>query len=169
MTYLIQISHDKPAFSDEKRRTRIIRRIFRINDIQVGSGYKVSITLKNTGNQTFNGGTLSVRAQWANNQITFSSYPVKSLATNESFTVLFQHGALDKYFGLLFAELKDNNGVAVTLYNENNVPYIGQCFGSVWAIDEEELLSRYALMIAAISLVVLMIKDVIIPIIIWLS
>ena len=132
------------------------RQIFRIEDIVVGSGYEVNVTLKNTGAQTFNGGVLDVKAQWANNQFTFSSYVIKSLAHDESVTVLFQHGALDKHFGLLFAELVDSNAPlkdgkppAVQLYNENNVPYMGQCFGSVWAVDMEDLLTRYALGISA--------------------
>lgn len=171
-TFMIQISRNEPTFFDEKRRTRrrtrLVRRIFRIKDILVGSPYRVNITLKNVGIQVFGGGLLIVSAQWATNQSTISSYPIKSLASNESQTVVFQHQALDKYFGLLFAKLEDNNRQPVQLYNEENVLYmLNQCFGSVWAIDEGELLGRYALTISAISLVVLMAKDVIIPLVIW--
>jgi hypothetical protein len=59
---MIQISCDKPTFFSEKLRRRIVRRIFRIKDILVGSPYRVNITLKNTGAQTFNGGALVISA-----------------------------------------------------------------------------------------------------------
>ena len=105
------------------------RQIFRIEEIVVGSGYEVNVTLKNTGVKHLMVVYWMLKAQWANNQFTFSSYVIKSLAHDESVTVLFQHGALDKHFGLLFAELVDSNAPlkdgkppAVQLYNENNVP-----------------------------------------------
>jgi hypothetical protein len=166
---MIQISGDTPRFSDEKLRTRIIRRIFRIKDILVGSPYKINVTLKNIGTQIFNGGVLTVSGQWATNQSTFTGYPINSLAPNESVKVVFQHGAMNKYYGLIFATLIDKTGQNIPLYNEAKVPYqSNQCFSSVWAIDMEELLTRYALMTSAISLVVLVLTEVLIPIIIWL-
>jgi len=167
-TYKIQITSDKPVFSEKKLRIRMARKLLRINDILVGSGYSMNITLRNVGSQVFNGGQLIVETRWATNQSTFSSYFIKSLASNESQTVLYSHGALDKYFGLLFAKLEDSSGNKIQLYNEANAPYIpNQCFGSIWAIDMGELQGRYALIISAISLVVLTIKDVIIPLVIW--
>lgn len=48
------------------------------------------------------------------------------------------------------------------------MPYTpNQCFNTVKAVDMEELQGRYAFIISAISLFLLMIKDVIIPLIIW--
>lgn len=144
-----------------------MRKIFHVKDILVGSKYIINITLKNVGAQVFNGGQLVVSTSWTSSQITVSSYPIKTLTPTESQAVTYCHDALRKDYGLIFAKLSDKNN-NVQVYNIERVPYTpNQCFNTVKAVDMEELQGRYAFIISAISLFLLMIKDVIIPLIIW--
>lgn len=95
-TYIIQITSDEPHFFEESLRSRIVRKIFHVKGILVGSKYIINITLKNVGAQVFNGGQLVVSTSWTSSQITVSSYPIKTLVPTESQTVTYCHDALRK-------------------------------------------------------------------------
>lgn len=139
-----------------------------------GENYELSAKIKNTSTIKFPGGDFQVRIQWSNGLIVFWTFKVGALAPDEVSEQKYGITAvLDDGPALFLMQGIDANDKMIPLCDKwgNRLVPQNSGFTHVHTIipkRAEELYQLWAVMLAVVSLVPILIKDVIIPFLQWL-
>lgn len=139
-----------------------------------GEKYELSAKIENMGTTTFPGGDFQVIIQWPNGLAVFWNFKIGALAPKDFSEPKYGiTDVLDDGPALFLMKGKDINGKMMALHDKwgNRLAPQTSGFTHVHTIipkNAEELYQLWALIFAAISLVPILIKDVIIPFSQWL-
>jgi len=136
-----------------------------------GEKYDLKARIKNIGTTTFPGGNFSLDILWSNGLLVFWRFPVRRLQPGESVKV--NYGITDVLAdgpALFYAKAIDFNGQSIDFYDMKGNPIRTQPVGNyqgwihIYSIipkNAEALYELWALEVAAISLVILIIFQII--------
>ena len=148
-----------------------------------GENFIVTYTLRNEGEGVFPGGTLIIDIHWSNGRTESSPYLIPLLNSGETFPIDAEWGILDVGYALFSAQvflgdvrLQWPQGYSikpqdpVPLYRDNtNFIIPSASFFSIFAQEKEEYYQYWAMITSAIALALVALKEVIYPLITWLS
>lgn len=148
----------------------------------VGQEFQVIYTITNIGIGPFFGGTLVITIEWPNGQGEISPYPIKRLNPGEQETITASWGILAPGFALFFARLETGpryhrisggrehvSFKTSPIYrDESNRILENVSFFSVFGQTSEEFYEYWAMIIAAIGFILLVLKDYLFPFFKWL-
>jgi len=141
----------------------------------VGEEFKIFYTLVNIGNGTFPGGSLLIGIRWPNGQNEVASYKISRLDPGEKHrTKISQWGILAPGFALFYAYLtvpsqrKKQAAIQFPLYRDEKNKLGDVSFFSIFGQSTEEFYQYWAIIIATISLLIIVIWEYLIPFLKWL-
>ena len=145
-----------------------------------GEKFRVSATIKNLSEQQFLGGVLKVIIKWPNGLLVTWGMTIGNLNADETAKEDFTTDVLDDGPALFLAEATDNKGVSLDLYHMNKSVHSSQLWRlgtksqklfHIYTIipkNAEELYQLWALIVAAISLSPIVVKELVLPLVQWL-
>lgn len=140
-----------------------------------GEKYTLSAKIKNMGTSKFPGGSIDMKIIWPNRLVVSWKIYVKALAPNEM--IKEKYGVtdvLDDGPALLLVRGHDTKGKKISFCNFSGKRLIPQPndFTHVHTIipkSAERLYTLWALIIAAASLLLLLVKDVVVPLLVRIT
>lgn len=147
-------------------------KLFRVKTSKflVGEKYEIAFEFENIGEQDFPGGICTVRVEYTTLQEATLTVQISKIEKGKKVKVENEIGqtekieteALGKDFALFFGKIKTNDGNPVTLFDKfKQKRPKDEAFDSIFIKTRSDVYAHYALIVSAVSLVILVILSLV--------